>query len=454
MLVLKFGGTSVGSIEGLNNLKKIVESHQRPCIVVVSAITGVTNMLIDIFAKAVSPGSKYKDDLALVKEKHLELAQAMLTEQNYSAFKEELEDDFEKLESLLSSVSIMRNRLKNLEDHVLSMGEQFSSKMIVRMFEDAVRIDGRELIVTKKSGDASQILWDETCKNVNEAFKDFNSLAVIPGFCGRTPDGYITTLGRGGSDLSAAMIAAAIGAEEVHIWTDVNGMMTSDPSIVKEALTIPSLSYSEAAELCHFGAKVLFTPAIWPAIKSNTPIRIKNTFCSENPGTLINREGNVENTLPVTGITHVGGISLITVFGNGLMGQVGTSYRLFGAIADQGINIVFIAQASSEYSISFAVKDEDGQKALDVIRKNLEADEIHGSYIDVAIEKEMAIIAVVGNRMRMTPGISARIFTALGNSNVNVVATAQGGSELNVSVIVKNADVERGVQELHKEFFK
>lgn len=454
MLVLKFGGTSVGSIEGLNNLKKIVESHQRPCIVVVSAITGVTNMLIDIFAKAVSPGSKYKDDLALVKEKHLELAQAMLTEQNYSAFKEELEDDFEKLESLLSSVSIMRNRLKNLEDHVLSMGEQFSSKMIVRMFEDAVRIDGRELIVTKKSGDASQILWDETCKNVNEAFKDFNSLAVIPGFCGRTPDGYITTLGRGGSDLSAAMIAAAIGAEEVHIWTDVNGMMTSDPTIVKEALTIPSLSYSEAAELCHFGAKVLFTPAIWPAIKSNTPIRIKNTFCSENPGTLINREGNVENTLPVTGITHVGGISLITVFGNGLMGQVGTSYRLFGAIADQGINIVFIAQASSEYSISFAVKDEDGQKALDVIRKNLEADEIHGSYIDVAIEKEMAIIAVVGNRMRMTPGISARIFTALGNSNVNVVATAQGGSELNVSVIVKNADVERGVQELHKEFFK
>lgn len=454
MLVLKFGGTSVGSIEGLNNLKKIVESHQRPCIVVVSAITGVTNMLIDIFAKAVSPGSKYKDDLALVKEKHLELAQAMLTEQNYNAFKEELEDDFEKLESLLSSVSIMRNRLKNLEDHVLSMGEQFSSKMIVRMFEDAVRIDGRELIVTKKSGDASQILWDETCKNVNEAFKDFNSLAVIPGFCGRTPDGYITTLGRGGSDLSAAMIAAAIGAEEVHIWTDVNGMMTSDPTIVKEALTIPSLSYSEAAELCHFGAKVLFTPAIWPAIKSNTPIRIKNTFCSENPGTLINREGNVENILPVTGITHVGGISLITVFGNGLMGQVGTSYRLFGAIADQGINIVFIAQASSEYSISFAVKDEDGQKALDVIRKNLEADEIHGSYIDVAIEKEMAIIAVVGNRMRMTPGISARIFTALGNSNVNVVATAQGGSELNVSVIVKNADVERGVQELHKEFFK
>ena len=242
--------------------------------------------------------------------------------------------------------------------------------------------------------------------------------------------------------------------EFYEAYTDVNGMMTADPRIEPKAITLSALTYSEAAELSNFGAKVLYPPAVWPATKNKIPILIKNTFEPENPGTLINREGNVENTLPVTGITHVGGISLITVFGNGLMGQVGTSYRLFGAIADQGINIVFIAQASSEYSISFAVKDEDGQKALDVIRKNLEADEIHGSYIDVAIEKEMAIIAVVGNRMRMTPGISARIFTALGNSNVNVVATAQGGSELNVSVIVKNADVERGVQELHKEFFK
>ena len=453
MLVLKFGGSCVGSIEGLNSLKSIVESHQRPCIVVVSAITGITNMLIDIFEKAVSPGSRYNQELVQVKEKHLELAKEVLSPAQYEEFKAELNGDFEKLENLLSSVSIMRSNLKDLKDHVLSMGEQFTSKMIVRMFDDAVRIDGRELIVTRKSGDASQILWDETCSRVNAAFENFNSLAVVPGFCGRTPDGYVTTLGRGGSDLSAAMIAAAIGAEEVHIWTDVNGMMTSDPDVVKEALTIPSLSYAEAAELCHFGAKVLFTPAIWPAIKSNTPIRILNAFNPENKGTLINKEGGSVNNKPVTGITHVGGISLITVFGNGLMGQVGTSYRLFGALADKGINIVFIAQASSEYSISFAVKDEDGQKALDIIKSNLEADEIHGSYIDVAIEKEMAIMAIVGNRMRMTPGISARIFTALGNSNVNVVATAQGGSELNVSVIVKDKDVKKGVEVLHKEFF-
>ena len=453
MLVLKFGGSSVGSIEGLKNLKSIVENHKRPAIVVVSAITGVTNLLVDIFNKAVSPGGKYKEDLAIVKEKHLSLAKGILDSTNYEEFEKELNDDFEKLENLLSSISIMRNNLKNLEDHVLSMGEQFTSKMIVRMFEDATRIDGKELIVTRKSGDASQILWDETCNCVNEAFKGFNSLAVVPGFCGRTPDGYITTLGRGGSDLSAAMIAAAIGAEEVHIWADVDGMMTSDPDVVPEAISIPSLSYAEAAELCHFGAKVLFTPAIWPAIKSNTPIRILNTFNPQHPGTLISNECNNCNENPVTGITHVSGISLITVFGNGLMGQVGTSYRLFGSLADKGINIVFLAQASSEYSISFAVKDEDGEKALDIIKKNLEADEIHGSYIDVSIEKEMAIIAVVGNRMRMTPGISARIFTALGNSNVNVVSTAQGGSELNVSVIVKEDEVKRGVEALHKEFF-
>lgn len=454
MLVLKFGGSCVGSIEGLNNLKSIVNNHNKPCIVVVSAITGIADLLADIFEKAVSPGGKYKESLAIVKEKHLELAAQVLSEAQYEAFKAELDDDSDKLENLLSSVSIMRNNLKNLEDHVLSMGEQFTSKMIVRMFDNAVRIDGRELIVTKKSGDASQILWDETCEKVNAAFQDFNSLAVVPGFCGRTPDGYVTTLGRGGSDLSAAMIAAAIGAEEVHIWTDVDGMMTSDPHVVSEARTIPTLAYPEAAELCHFGAKVLFTPAIWPAIKSNTPIRILNAFNPDNAGTIINSIGEPENSKPVTGITHVAGLSLITVFGNGLMGQVGTSYRLFGAMADQGINIVFITQASSEYSISFAVKEEDGQKALDIIKKNLEADKIHGSYIDVAIEKEMAIIAVVGSRMRMTPGISARIFAALGNNDINVVATAQGGSELNVSVIVKDKDVKKGVQALHDEFFK
>ena len=240
MLVLKFGGSCVGSIEGLNSLKSIVESHKRPCIVVVSAITGITNMLIDIFEKAVSPGSKYNEELVLVKEKHLVLAKEILSTTQYEEFKAELDDDFEKLENLLSSISIMRNNLKNLEDHVLSMGEQFSSKMIVRMFDGAARIDGRELIVTRKSGDASQILWDETCKRVNSAFENFNSLAVVPGFCGRTPDGYVTTLGRGGSDLSAAMIAVPRA-----IPTSV--VPTSSKSILSAtAKFLPSISHAFA----------------------------------------------------------------------------------------------------------------------------------------------------------------------------------------------------------------
>lgn len=454
MIVLKFGGSSVGSLNGLNNLKAIVNREERPCIVVVSAITGITNMLGEVFEKAAKHGGSYTEALNIIKNKHLELAKQVLSELKYVEFKQELNADTDKLEELLSSVSIMRGNLKTLEDHVLSMGEQFTSKMIVKMFDNAVRIDGRELIVTKKSGDASQILWDETCERVNKTFKDFCGLAVVPGFCGRTPDGYITTLGRGGSDLSAAMIAAALGVEKLCIWSDVDGMMTSDPDVVPRAISIPCLSYSEAAELCHFGAKVLFTPAIWPAIKSNTRIHIRNVFNPQHKGTEINAKGEDNGNFPVRGITHVEGISLITVFGNGLMGQVGTSYRLFGSLADKGINIVFIAQASSEYSISFAVKSEDGQKAIDIIKGNLMADKIHGSYIDVAIEPNMAIIAIVGNRMRMTPGISGRIFTALGNNNINVVATAQGGSELNVSVIVKEEDVKKGVQVLHNEFFK
>ncbi len=453
MLVLKFGGTSVGSVSALNSLKIIVEKKKKPCIVVVSAITGITNLLTAMFEKAVKTGSNYKEDIITIREKHISLAKSVLPKSEYHAFLEELNEDLEKLEHLLSSVSVMKNNLKVLEDHILSMGEQFSSKMITRMFKDAVRVDGRELIVTKKSGEKSQILWDETCIKVQDTFKNFKKLAIVPGFCGRTEDGYITTLGRGGSDLSAAMIGAAVGAETIDIWTDVDGMMTCDPNIAPQAHTIPVLSYAEAAELCHFGAKVLYTPAIWPAIKSGIPIKILNTFNPSHHGTIINNDGDKKSSRPVTGITQVSGVSLVTVFGNGLMGQVGTSYRLFGAMADKGINIIFISQASSEYSISFAVKSEDGEKALSIIKKGLEADAIHGSYIDASIEENMAIIAVVGNKMRMTPGISGRIFTALGNNKINVVATAQGGSELNVSAVVKESDAKKAVAVLHDEFF-
>lgn len=453
MLVLKFGGSSVGSVSALKNLKSIVEKEKKPCIVVVSAISGVTSLLTSMFDRSVKTGGNYKEDIIVIREKHIALAKNVLPKVEYNSFLEELNEDLNKLEHLLSSVSVMKKNLKVLEDHILSMGEQFSSKMIARMFKDAVRVDGRELIVTRKSGDASQILWDETCKKVQDTFNKFKGLAIVPGFCGRTPDGYITTLGRGGSDLSAAMIGAAVNAKSVDIWTDVNGMMTSDPNLVSQALTIPTLSYAEAAELCHFGAKVLFTPAIWPAIKSGIPIRILNTFNSTHHGTLINKEGDDSAKCPVKGITHIGGVSLITVFGNGLMGQVGISYRLFGAMADRGINIIFIAQASSEYSISFAVKSTDGEKAMEIIKRNLQADAIHGSYIDVALEKEMAILAVVGNKMRLTPGISGRIFSTLGNNKINVVATAQGGSELNVSAVVKECDVKKGVSVLHDEFF-
>lgn len=453
MLVLKFGGTSVGSVSALNSLKAIVDKEKRPCIVVVSAITGITNLLTEMFEKAVKTGGNYKDDIIIIREKHIALAKSVLPKAEYTSFLEEFNEDLEKLEHLLSSVSVMKKNLKVLEDHILSMGEQFSSKMITRMFKDAVRVDGRELIVTKRSGDSSQILWDETCEKVQDTFRGFKGLAIVPGFCGRTQDGHITTLGRGGSDLSAAMIGAAVNAKSIDIWTDVNGMMTSDPNIVPHALTIPVLSYSEAAELCHYGAKVLFTPAIWPAIKSGIPIKILNIFNTTHRGTIINKEGDERDSGPVKGITHVSDVSLITVFGNGLMGQVGTSYRLFGAMADRGINIIFISQASSEYSISFAVRSSDGEKALDIIKRNLAADSVHGSYIDVSLEKDMAIIAVVGSKMRMTPGISGRIFSALGNNKINVVATAQGGSELNVSAVVSAKDAKRAVEVLHNEFF-
>lgn len=453
MIVLKFGGSSVGSVSALNNLKSIVEREKLPCIVVVSAITGITNLLTQMFDIAVENGDNFDDNINIIREKHLALAKSILSKSEYPPFMEEFNNDLDHLEHLLSSISVMHKNLPALKDHILSMGEQFTSKMIVRMFKDAVRIDGRDLIVTEKDGEQTRILWEKTCEEVNSVFKDFKGLAIVPGFCGRTEDGYVTTLGKGGSDLSAAMIAAALNAKSVDIWTDVNGMMTSDPNIVPDAITIPKLSYAEAAEMCHYGAKVLFTPAIWPAIKSGIQIRILNTFNSTHQGTIIDAKGEDNPRLPVKGITYVDGVSLITVFGNGLMGQVGVSYRLFGALADKGINIIFISQASSEYSISFAVKSEDGEKAMAVIKSGLKADSVHGSYIETAIEEDMAIIAVVGNNMRNTPGISGKIFNTLGRNKINVVATAQGGSELNVSAVVKEKDVRKAAKVLHDQFY-
>lgn len=452
MFVLKFGGTSVGDVHALLKVKAIVGNRPGPCVIVVSAMSGVTNRLAAIFDMAVKKGDGFEDELFLLKMSHQLVAGQILEEEKLSLFLQELELSCERLRVLLQGIAVLKDSQTGL-DYVLSVGEHLSAWLVSLMLEEAVRMDSREFIITNDRFGEANILWNETSRLIREKLGNVACKVVVPGFCGSTRSGCTTTLGRGGSDLSAAMIAAALEAECLEIWTDVDGMMTADPRIEPKAITLTNLTYSEAAELCHFGAKVLYTPAIWPAVKCSIPVRIRNTFRPEVPGTRIDAVGDQGSVRPVKGISHIPEVSLITVYGDGLLGQVGVSYRLFGLLADQDINIVFISQASSEYSISFAVKSSNAECAVELLETHLLRESERGIYNQVAVEKEMAILAVVGSNMRRTPGISGKMFSTLGKYGINVAAIAQGGSELNISVVVAMRDVKRAVNVLHSAFF-
>lgn len=452
MRVLKFGGTSVGDKYALLKVKRIVESEIAPCVVVVSAMGGVTNRLMSIFDQAVKKGAGFECELQALKSVHRQAAEAVLKPECCFQFLQRLEEGCERLQALLQGIAVLKDSRTGL-DYVLSMGEYFSSLLVSLMLREAVRVDARELIVTNDRFGKADILWEESCHLIRERLGKFDCTVVVPGFCGRTEEGCTTTLGRGGSDLSAAMIAAALGAEELEIWTDVDGMMTADPKIEPKAIPLPALTYSEAAELCHFGAKVLYTPAIWPAVKCRIPVRIRNTFRPEGKGTLINAVGDHSSQRPVKGISCLSPVSLITVSGNGLLGQVGASYRLLGLLADHDINVVFISQASSEYSLSLAVMAADGERTVQLLRTYLRQQPERGNGEQVLEEKDMAILAVVGNNMRKTPGISGKMFAILGKYGINIVAIAQGGSEWNISVVISMKEVRLAVHVLHGAFF-
>ncbi len=447
MIVLKFGGSSVGCTEAILKVKSIVENSNKPCIVVTSAMSGVTNDLISIFDAAVKQGKGFDDALTALKKRHLAEAKKLLSKERLQLFNRMLDEQFDQLHGLLKGLAILKDS-KSGRDYVLSTGERISSTLLSLVLDNATYTDSRDFIITNDHFGNANILWDETCVQIQKQFANLSGIVVVPGFCGSTLNQRTTTLGRGGSDLSAAMIGAALKAEKVEIWTDVNGMMTADPRIEPEAISLPALTYSEAAELCHFGAKVLYTPAIWPAIRAQVPVIIRNTFQPEFVGTLINATGDENSERPVKGISYIPNISLITICGERLTGQIGVSHRLFGLLAANDINIVFISQASSEYSISFAVRSDDGERTVELLKK-----EGKDLYNNITIDNDMATLAIVGSNMRRIPGISGKMFSTLGKYGVNVVAIAQGGSELNISTVVSMKDVKRAVNALHSVFF-
>lgn len=453
MKVLKFGGSSVANPEIIRKTIEIVNHSGSDTIVVVSAFKGITDQIIKISESASEGKENYENEIPEIRKRHLDVVDELISDDKKEKVKNYVNHLLDEMHDLLYGVFLVRDLAPKTRDHLLSFGERLSSFIIANAFENSRCIDMRHFIRTDSSHGKAIVDFKKTNLFISEELRNFKGIAVCPGFIATNENGQVTTLGRGGSDYTAAILAAAIKAEELQIWTDVDGFMTADPKKVNKAYVIQSLSYSEALELSHFGAKVLYTPTLHPAYKKNIPIRIKNTFSPHLPGTIISKEGGNNTDSPIKGISSIDNIDLITLQGSGLPGVSGTSMRLFSALAKIKVNVILITQASSEYSISFAVSPSDSSKALKSIREEFHLEMDLKKIIDVDLEKNLSVIAIVGEKMRNTPGISANLFKSLGRSGISVIATAQGSSERNISVVIRQNQLKKALNVIHEGFF-
>jgi aspartokinase/homoserine dehydrogenase 1 len=453
MKVLKFGGTSVGSPDRIRGVKRIIESQDVPCIIVVSAFRGITDQLKQISEFASQRNADYKIMLSELIEKHNETAIYLLKDERKELVLAAIAELAKDLEETLQGVYLLRELSNRALDHILSFGERLSSFIISHILDDAAFVDMRYLIKTDDNYGNAAVNFDLTNILIRKELSDISHIVVVPGFIGSNNQNESTTLGRGGSDYTAAIIAAALDASVLEIWTDVNGFMTADPKKVEKAYAIESLTYSEAIELSHFGAKVIYTPTLRPVYKKNIPLVIKNTFNPEAPGTLISHASSDASRSPIKGISSIDHVDVITIQGTAMVGVTGTSMRLFGALAKHNINVILITQASSEYSITFAIIPADTRTAEKAITQEFEREINYSNEIKVNVEKDCSIIAIVGERMKNTPGISATLFRSLGRNGISVIATAQGSSELNISVVIKNIGLKKALNVIHEGFF-
>ena len=453
MKVLKFGGTSVGTPERIKGVRKIIESQQNGCIVVVSAFQGVTDELKLTCELAAASNEEFRHQLSKIVIRHRDFIKQLVSKKNSAEVESKAGKIFDSLEKILNGIFLVKELSKHSLDQVLSAGELLSSLIISSIIDNCIYIDSREVIKTDNNFGFANVDFEKTNELLTEKITSLNKVILMPGFIASNSKGETTTLGRGGSDYSAAIIAAAIDAEILEIWTDVDGFMTADPKKVEKAYAIDSLTYSEAIELSHFGAKVIYTPTLRPVYKKNIPILILNTFKPELKGTLISNKSLNGNISPIKGISSIDHIDLITLQGAGMVGVTGTSMRLFGALAHRNVNIILITQASSEYSISFAIVPSDSDAAIEAIKNEFRTEIEFKKELNVSIERNLSIIAIVGEKMKNTPGISATLFKALGRNGINVIATAQGSSELNISVVIRNESLKRALNVIHDGFF-
>ncbi len=453
MKVLKFGGSSVGSPERIIGVKKIIEAETSPCVVVVSAFQGITDNLKKISELAAARKEEYKLQLDEVISRHKKTTKSLITDKNQLNVLSTIDDIFSETSETLNGIFLLRELSNHALDKVLSIGERLSA-LIISAFIDNVRyIDSRDLIKTDDQFGNANVDFELSESLIRQSIDRAERLIIMPGFIASSVNNETTTLGRGGSDYTAAIVAAAIDAEGLEIWTDTDGFMTADPGKVEKAYAIESLTYSEAIELSHFGAKVIYTPTLRPVYKKQIPVYVKNSFNPSERGTIISDKSTNGSISPIKGISSIDHIDLITVQGTAMVGVTGTSMRLFGALAKHNINIVLITQASSEYSITFALNPPDTRQAIAALNQEFEKEIIYRKELKILVEKDLSIIAIVGEKMKNTPGISATLFSSLGRNGINVIATAQGSSELNISVVIKNENLHKALNVIHDGFF-
>ena len=458
MKVMKFGGTSVGSVKSILSLKKIVEAEARtqPVIVVVSALDGITDKLIATSQMAKQGDEHYREEFDAMVKRHHQMIDTIITDDKKRVdLFNNVDQLFDQLKSIFYGVYLIHDLSRKTEDTIVSYGERLSSHIVAAMVKNGIRMNARDFIRTEKKQGKHVIDADLTTQLVKETFKELNNnlIYVVPGFVARDRDSHETTnLGRGGSDYTASIIAAVLNAEVLEIWTDVDGFMTADPKVIKSAYTINELSYVEAMELCNFGAKVIYPPTIYPVCVKNIPIKVKNTFNPEHPGTLIKAKIEDDNK-PIKGISSIKGTSLITVTGLSMVGVIGVNRRLFTTLANKGISVFMVSQASSENSTSIGVRDEDAAAAAEVLNAEFAKEIETGAMFPMQVESGLATIAIVGENMKQTPGIAGKLFGTLGRSGISVIACAQGASETNISFVVDGKFLRKSLNVLHDSFF-
>lgn len=460
MQVLKFGGTSVANAENINKVIAIVkETIQKDrTVVVVSALGGVTDLLLQAAQLASEGLDAYKEKLAQVETRHLEAVKQLLPVAQQSGLLSLVKKSCNELEDICNGIFLLRELTPRSKDRIGSYGEWLSSQIIAAAFNaggtTAAWKDARELIVTNAGFTNAEVDFPTTKKRIREYFDAHaEQLVVVPGFIAATADGITTTLGRGGSDYTAAIMASALDAAVLEIWTDVSGMMTADPRLTANARIIPRISYLEAMELSHFGAKVIYPPTIQPVMSQKIPVWVKNTFRPQDEGTLIEAISAMNGNI-VRGISSINNIALISLEGSGMIGIPGFSKRLFEALSQEKINVILITQSSSEHSICVAIDAGSVARAQAAIDATF-ANEIALQKVEpLRVESGLSIVALVGENMKSHPGISGRMFGCMGRNGVNIRAIAQGSSEKNISAVVATADVRKAINVLHEEFFE